>query len=191
MWTNAGAEAGDVLFLTKPLGTGVVGTAIKFDRVPSALAEEAVRWMCTLNRAASEALQALPHGAVHACTDVTGFGLIGHAAEMAASSHVTVRIEANRVPLLTGVASLARENRSGGMASNEEHYGAATEIAASVPDDVRSLLFDPQTSGGLLIAAARQSAGRVGEALEESGLRAARIGEVGLPIAGVPVVVRP
>src|SRR5947207_13512491 len=88
--SNAGARPGDVLFLTKPLGTGIVGTAIKFDRVGSALAAEAVRSMQTLNRSAAEALQMLDAGAVHACTDVTGFGLIGHATEMARASGVTI-----------------------------------------------------------------------------------------------------
>src|SRR4051812_916513 len=89
MLANSGARAGDVLFLTKPLGTGFVGTAIKFDRIDAALADEAVRSMRTLNRAAAEALHALPRGAVHACTDITGFGLIGHATEMARASGVT------------------------------------------------------------------------------------------------------
>ncbi|PYR02997.1 MAG: selenide, water dikinase SelD, partial [Acidobacteria bacterium] len=79
--TNAGAQPGDILFLTKPIGTGIVGTAIKFDRAPAALVDEAVASMRTLNRAACEALKALPAGAVHACTDITGFGLAGHASE--------------------------------------------------------------------------------------------------------------
>ena len=107
MLANAGARAGDVLFLTKPLGTGIVGTAIKFDRVESALADEAVRSMRTLNRAAAEALQALPAGAVHACTDITGFGLIGHATEMAKASGVTIVIGAGVVPLFSGVLAIA------------------------------------------------------------------------------------
>ena len=102
MLANAGARPGDVLFLTKPLGTGFVGTAIKFDRVDPALAAEAVLSMRTLNRAAAEALQALPPGAVHACTDVTGFGLVGHATEMARASGVTLTIEAGRLPVFTG-----------------------------------------------------------------------------------------
>ena len=112
--SNAGATPGDVLFLTKPLGTGIVGTAIKFDRVEPALAELAVRSMRTLNRAAAEALQALPAGAVHACTDITGFGLIGHASEMARASGVTVSIDAGRVPLFDGVLAIAAPEPVGG-----------------------------------------------------------------------------
>src|SRR5438128_3131408 len=115
--SNAGAKSGDVLFLTKPLGTGVVGTAIKFDRVPPALADEAVRSMRTLNRAAAEAMQTLPAGAVDACTDITGFGLIGHGCEMAAASGVSLRIEAGTLPLFSGVRDITRANRSGGMLS--------------------------------------------------------------------------
>src|SRR5947208_11008972 len=101
--SNAGAKPGDVLFLTKPLGTGIIGTAIKFDRAEPALAEQAVRSMRTLNRAAAEALQALPAGAVHACTDITGFGLIGHASEIAKGSGVTLSIAAAQVPVFMGV----------------------------------------------------------------------------------------
>src|SRR4029077_20969307 len=118
----AGAMPGDVLFLTKPLGTGVVGTAIKFDRITPALAEEAIASMRTLNRAAAEALQTLPAGAVHACTDVTGFGLVGHGTELAAASGVTIEIDAGTVPMFTGVVELARQNRSGGLTSNQEHF---------------------------------------------------------------------
>src|SRR5437016_12986819 len=91
--TNGGARPGDVLFLTKPLGTGVVGTAIKFDRAAPALADEAIRSMRTLNRAAADVLRSLPRGAAHACTDITGFGLIGHGTEMAAASRVPLLIE--------------------------------------------------------------------------------------------------
>ena len=90
MWTNAGAEVGDRLLLTKALGTGVVATAIKFDRAPRSAAAAAIASMSTLNRIAAETLQALPPGSVHACTDVTGFGLIGHATEMARASRRTI-----------------------------------------------------------------------------------------------------
>jgi selenide, water dikinase len=180
--SNAGAKPGDVLFLTKPLGTGIVGTAIKFDRVPRALVpliDEAIASMRTLNRAAAEALQTLPSGAVHACTDVTGFGLIGHASEMAAASGVTLTIEAGKVPLFAGVTEIARQNRSGGMASNEEHFASGVSLpsgSTAVDADRLSLLYDPQTSGGLLIAAGAEWADRVAAALARANVRAARIG---------------
>jgi selenide, water dikinase len=174
--SNAGAQAGDVLFLTKPLGTGVVGTAIKFDRVSPGLADEAVRSMRTLNRAAAEALQALPAGAVHACTDITGFGLIGHGAELAAASGISLRIDASTVPVFSGVREITRANRSGGMLSNEEHFAHSVKADERIEPDLLALLYDPQTSGGLLIAAAAESADRVAAALDRAGVHAARIG---------------
>ena len=189
--TNAGAKAGDVLFLTKSLGTGVVGTAIKFDRVAASVAAEAVDSMRTLNRSAAEVLRALPADAVHACTDVTGFGLIGHSTEMAAASGVTVVIDAARVPLFDGVIALVDANRSGGLASNRDHFEAGVQVDAGVNPDVLSLLFDPQTSGGLLIAAARESADDVAAAMERGGVRASRIGETHASVPGIRVVVRP
>src|SRR4029077_9703186 len=120
--TNAGAQPGDVLVLTKPIGTGVVGTAIKFDRATPQLVDEATRSMRTLNRAAADALRSRPAGAVHACTDITGFGLGGHATEMARASNVTLRIEAPAVPMFQGVLERAAENRSGRMTSNLSHF---------------------------------------------------------------------
>ena len=188
---NAGARAGDVLFLTKPLGTGVVGTAIKFDRVDAALAEEAVLSMRTLNRAAAEALQALPPGAVHACTDITGFGLIGHASEMAKASGVTLTIEAGNVPVFTGVLAIAGLNRSGGLESNQEYFAGGVTVEPGVDPDREAILYDPQTSGGLLVAASSDSADRVGEALASAQVRAARIGTVGAARRGTQIVVRP
>jgi len=189
--TNAGAKAGDVLFLTKSLGTGVVGTAIKFDRVAASVAAEAVDSMRTLNRSAAEVLRALPADAVHACTDVTGFGLIGHSTEMAAASGVTVVIDAARVPLFDGVIALVGANRSGGLASNRDHFEAGVQVDPGVNPDVLSLLFDPQTSGGLLIAAAREFADDVAAAMERGGVRASRIGETHASVPGIRVVVRP
>jgi selenide,water dikinase len=174
--SNAGARAGDVLFLTKPLGTGVVGTAIKFDRAAPALVDEAVESMRTLNRAAAEALQALPLGFVHACTDITGFGLVGHGSEMAAASGVTLVVEAGKVPILRGAREIARANRSGGMLSNEEHYARGVVAGETLDPALLSLLYDPQTSGGLLIAAARESAEAVAGALSGAAVNAARIG---------------
>ena len=188
--SNAGAVPGDVLFLTKPLGTGVVGTAIKYERVPPALAEQAIQSMRTLNRAAAEALQALPPGAVHACTDITGFGLIGHGTEMAAASGVTLVIEAGQVPVFEGVREITRQNRSGGMGSNEEHYGGAVQADAGIDDDLVLLLYDPQTSGGLLIAVNPDFAAAASAALGAAGVDAARIGQARPPVAGVTVIVR-
>ena len=189
MLSNAGARPGDVLFLTKSLGTGVVGTAIKFDRAPPALAEEAIRSMRTLNRAAAEALQALPPGAVHACTDVTGFGLIGHGTELAVASGVTLTIQAGQVPVFEGVRELTRENRSGGMGSNQEHYAGAVQADSAIDGDLVSLLYDPQTSGGLLIAVNPGFAAVAAAALQAAGVRATRIGQVRPPVSGVAVMV--
>jgi selenide,water dikinase len=176
--SNAGAKPGDVLFLTKAIGTGIVGTAIKGGRAPEAVVQAAVRSMTTLNRAAADALRALSAGQVHACTDVTGFGLVGHAAEMAAASNVTLRIDAAAVPLLNGVLEIAAGNRPGGLASNLEHFEKGVGAAAGIDQDRLWLLYDPQTSGGLLIAAAQEHAAAVDRALMRAGVAAANIGTV-------------
>ncbi len=174
--TNSGARPGDVLFLTKPLGTGVIATALKFDRVDPAIADAAIQSMRRLNRTASEAVQRLPKAAVHACTDVTGFGLAGHGSEMADGSGLTFTIAAHSVPIFDGARSLASRNRSGGMMSNEEHFAPKMRISAGVPADLVALLFDPQTSGGLLIAAAEEFVEQVSAALIAAGAPAWRIG---------------
>jgi selenide,water dikinase len=191
MLSNAGARPGDKLFLTKPLGTGVIATALKFERVDLAVADEAIQSMRRLNRAASEALQQLPHGAVHACTDITGFGLVGHGSEMAAASNVTMKIAAGGLPIFAGARAIAGSNRSGGMGSNQEHFAGSVHIASGVPADLVPLLFDPQTSGGLLVSAAAAFADRVGSALEEAGVSAWVIGEVGPAVPGTHLQVEP
>jgi selenide,water dikinase len=189
--TNAGAKVGDVLFLTKPLGTGIVGTAIKFDRVGADLAEEAVASMRTLSRAAAEVLRAAPAGAVHACTDITGFGLIGHASELARASGVTLSIDASQVPVFRGVLAIASGNRSGGMASNLDHFSSGVTVEPGVDSDRETLLYDPQTSGGLLIAASGAAASEVEAALRGAGVAATRIGSAEKPRTNVQIVVRP
>jgi selenide,water dikinase len=189
--SNAGARAGDVLFLTKPLGTGIVGTAIKFDRISPALQDEAVVSMRTLNRVAAEALQGLPADAIHACTDITGFGLIGHASEMAAASAVTIVIEAGTLPLFHDVLTIAATNRSGGMASNQEHFGPGVEIGDGINPALQLVLYDPQTSGGLLIAASADHADEVDASLRAAGISAPTIGSVASPAPGIHVIVRP
>ena len=189
--SNAGARPGDVLFLTKPVGTGIVGTAIKFDRVGSALAAEAVRSMQTLNRGAAEALQALDAGAVHACTDVTGFGLIGHATEMAKASGVTIVLSAGVVPLFPGVLEIAEQNRSGGMGSNQDHFAPSTHVELGVGQVHEFVLYDPQTSGGLLIAADAASADEVAACLSRAGVPARAIGACETARPGIAVRVKP
>ena len=189
--SNAGARPGDILFLTKPVGTGIVGTAIKFDRVDATLAAEAVRSMQTLNRAAAEALQTLHAGDVHACTDVTGFGLIGHAAEMARASGVTIAIGAGDVPLFPGVLEIAEQNRSGGMGSNQDHFAPSTHVESGVGRVHEFVLYDPQTSGGLLIAAAAASADEVAACLSRAGVPARAIGACETARPGIAVRVKP
>jgi len=185
--TNAGARPGDVLFLTKPLGTGIVGSAIKFERATPQMIEEAVQSMRTLNRAAAEALAQLPAGAVHACTDVTGFGLAGHASEMAAASGVLLEIAIRQVPLLQGGERFARtpELQPGGLKTNISHFSQRIHEAPYEVDEfmlpASVLVYDPQTSGGLLVAAAHGAADDVERALKARGVVAARIGEAREP----------
>ncbi len=174
--SNAGAKPGDVLFLTKAIGTGIIGTAIKAGRAPDAVVQAAVRSMTMLNRAAAEALRALPAGHVHACTDITGYALLGHASELAEASHVTLRIRARAVPLLGGVLELAPGNRPGGLASNLEYFERGVRAAGDIDQDLLWLLYDPQTSGGLLIVAAAEHARAVDRALTRAGIAAAEIG---------------
>ena len=189
MWTNAGARAGDALVLTKPLGTGVVATALKFDRAPEALTRLAVDSMLMLNAAAAAALQQLRPGAVHACTDITGFGLVGHASEMAAASGVTLAIEAAAVPLLEGVLGIAAQNMPGGSRTNAEHFAGGVRFEADFPLELVQLLHDPQTSGGLLVAMEEGSAEEAARRLNDAGAGAWRIGTA-LPSNGAALLIR-
>jgi selenide, water dikinase len=177
IWSNACARPGDALLLTKALGTGIVSTAIKYQRAPADVVAAAVRSMLQLNRAAARVLSA-SGDVVHACTDVTGFGLLGHACEMSAASRVTLAIEASRVPLLPGVLPLVAENRTGGGASNEEHFGPRVVDHAALDEDPRALFYDPQTSGGLLVAVPASDADTLCDRLVAEGVPAVRIGAV-------------
>jgi selenide,water dikinase len=178
IFANAGAQPGDALILTKPLGTGVIATALKFERAPQAAIDAAVRSMTTLNDAASTTLTGLEPGVVHACTDVTGFGLVGHASEMAAASGCTLEIEASRVPIIEGALQLVRGNIPGGGRTNRDHFGAAVRVAPGVQPDVVDLLYDPQTSGGLLAAVAPAHAEAIVRALSSASVSAVLIGRV-------------
>ena len=166
--TNAGARPGDVLILTKPLGTGVVGTAIKAGRAPGDLVDRAVASMCSLNKTAAEVLAAA--AGVHACTDITGFGLIGHAIEMASASDLTIEIQSDAVPIFEGVLPLVSRHRSGGMATNRDHFAGRVGMPGGLARDLRDLFYDPQTSGGLLIAVGSTDADALGTRLAEQGV---------------------
>ena len=173
---NVGAQPGDRLILTKRLGTGVIGTALKKDRAAKAAVDAAILSMCTLNRASMEL--ALPLE-VHAATDVTGFGLLGHAREMAVGSKVSFAIDSAQIEFLPEARELAQKGfLPGGLKRNIDFIGVCVEFAPGVPEDVRNLLFDPQTSGGLLFSVALQDAKLLLESLRASGVVAQQVGEV-------------
>lgn len=181
---NATACPGDRLVLTKPLGTGIIATAIKADMASDAAAAEAIRWMTTLNAAAAGLM--VECGA-SACTDVTGFGLLGHASEMARGSGVTVEFMVNAVPLMTGVGELVADGLvPAGCYRNRDHYAPLVSPAA-VNDERLLPLFDPQTSGGLLIALPVAAADCFLAAAAARGVFAAAVGRV-LPAGEHPLV---
>lgn len=178
--TKAGLKPGDVLYLTKPLGTGVVTTALKQDAADSADVDAAVESMLTLNQAASSAAR---EAGVTACTDVTGFGLLGHATEMAIKSVVGLRISAADVPFLHGADRYAADGRiPGGGHRNREYYESFEECGVSaevnLPDWHSALLFGPETSGGLLIGVEAGRAAQLVSAFEKRGLGIWRVGDV-------------
>ncbi len=189
VWSNGAARAGDVLILTKAVGTGIVATALKFNRAPADAVDAATRSMVTLNRGAAAALKTLGPTAVHACTDITGFGLLGHGYEMAHASGCALEIESNRVPVLPGARELAEGNVPGGSRTNVEHFGAHVRVDPGVDPRLVQLLYDPQTSGGLLVSLDPGHADAAIEALLTGGVPTARIGAV-KPSDGAAVVVR-
>lgn len=177
VWANAGAKPGDALILTKPIGTGVITTALKNQRAPHASAEAAIRVMIELNRAAADALRALEPGSVRSCTDITGFGLLGHASEMAQASGCTLRLQAGRVPLIAGARELALKNTPGGGLSNEAHFAPGVTAEGTVAPDLLRLLYDPQTSGGLLAAIEPGQVDAARRGLDAAGVGSAVVGE--------------
>ena len=177
VWSNAGARPGDVLLLTKPIGTGVISTALKFGRAPSDAVDAAIASMLALNKAAAEALRSRGD-VVHGCTDITGFGLIGHASEMAAASGCTLRIEAAAVPMLPGAVELVDGNVPGGGKTNRVYFEPGTRALGNLDPRIVQLMHDPQTSGGLLVSISAEDADRAALALRAGGVLAARIGSV-------------
>jgi selenide, water dikinase len=201
VFTNGGAKLGDALVLTKAIGTGVISTAIKKDKAKEAWIDAAVRSMTTLNKAAAEVLgfggdadaRLRPAGQpgaavptrvvqkwnVHSLTDITGFGLIGHVREMALASNVAVRLHADSVPLLEGAVECVRAGHiPGGLKANRDFAECMVEYSDGVSEGRKTLLFDPQTAGGLLISLPAEEADRLVSELKYLDLPAARIGEV-------------
>jgi selenide,water dikinase len=179
VFTNTGAVAGDTLILTKPIGTGVITTALKRGIAKANWVENAVQSMTTLNRAASEIVVAA--AGVHAMTDVTGFGLMGHGRELALGSGMTIEIEVEEVPRIDGALDAIHLGAvPAGLLANCDF---AECVSADVPgshiaDDLRTLLYDPQTAGGLLISVAPDDAEALLGSLRRAGLKAAKIGSV-------------
>ena len=173
---NSGARVGDVLILTKPIGTGVISTGIKLGKVSDAVKNASVETMLTPGKYAAEAMREF---GVKAATDITGFALLGHAWEMACASKVTIEIEAGAVPLLEGALELATFNLlTSGDKTNREYIGADVAVEASVDTNLLKLLFDPQTAGGMLIAIAEDRADQLLARLHENYPRASVIGRV-------------
>ena len=204
---NSGAKAGDRLLLTKALGTGVISTAIKKESAKQSWIDAAVRSMTTLNKAAagvitrqaeaaaghaverSSAVARVVAGAspvhaergsvVHAMTDITGFGLIGHAREVAVASDVSLLLHASRIPLLEGAIECVRAGHiPGGLKANREFAECVVAYDDGIAEDVKTLLFDPQTAGGLLVSVSSDSVAELIRDLEAAGVPAVEIGEV-------------
>jgi selenide,water dikinase len=172
---NVGIQAGDALILTKPLGTGIITTALKKGKAPKESMQEAVAAMTTLNKTASQIMRNYP---VHACSDITGYGLLGHGMEMASGSSVTLIFESTKLPLLPRARRLAEKGYlTGGCKRNREYLKDKIQIEKSLREGVVEVALDPQTSGGLLIALAERHAAKLVEELHANGVKsAARVG---------------
>jgi len=186
---NGGALAGDRLLFTKALGTGVISTAIKKKAAEQPWIDAAIASMTTLNKKGAEVIS---RGfAVHAMTDVTGFGLIGHAREIALASSVSLRFYANRIPLLDGAMECVRAGHiPGGLKANREFAECLVGYEGGISDEMKTILFDPQTAGGLLISVGLEDATKLTQTLNAAGVPAVEIGEV-LPSTKPLIAVAP
>ncbi len=175
---NRGGRAGDKLILTKPLGTGIVSTALKAGLADEALVAKSTMYMTTLNKKAAELMLEMPD--IHACTDVTGFGFLGHACEMVEDSDVGMLIHASSVPFFPEIQELVmKEIVPGGLERNRQYRAKLIEVDPSCPDWLVDILFDPQTAGGLLIALPElQAEALIGRMHAEGILEATIVGEV-------------
>jgi selenide,water dikinase len=176
IFTKAGTRPGDLLYLTKPLGTGIVTTAAKFEEAEPDYLEAAVSSMTSLNRCASHIVREV---GAHAMTDVTGFGILGHGYEMAAAGSVEVRFSASAAPLLPGALEYAyRGITTGGAARNRKYLQGKVTISQEVTEELANVLYDPQTSGGLLFAVPEDRASAVESCFAEEGSPVWRVGEI-------------
>jgi selenide,water dikinase len=174
--TNAGARAGDSIILTKPIGTGIISTGIKFAKVSATVVEESIATMLTPGRYAAEAIAKFD---VKAATDVTGFALLGHLWEMASASNVAIEIDSSRVPLIGGALDLAMAGLlTSGDKTNREYVGADVGVASAVDSNLLKLFYDPQTAGGLILAIAGEKADELLRELRTNYPRAVIIGRV-------------
>ena len=191
IYANQGAQPGDALILTKAIGTGVISTAIKKEKARLAWIEAAIASMTTLNKKAAEVItnhvgtaasavrssEARQGFAVHAMTDITGFGLVGHLREMLLASNVSASISASAVPLLEGALECVKQGHiPGGLNNNRDFAECVVEYDSNITEDLRTILYDPQTAGGLLIAAANGE--QLLSKLQAAAIPAAQIGEI-------------
>lgn len=182
--SNATAQPGDILFLTKPIGNGIIATAIKAEMASPAAMEEAMRWMTTLNRVGSDIMQQV---GVNAATDITGFGLAGHLYELASASEVEVEINVDRLRFMQGVLDYASMGLiPGGAYTNREYMADKVEYRDQIDATRRDLLFCPETAGGLLIAVAKDKAGTLQKTMDERNCTCYPIGRV-LQKGAVPI----
>lgn len=177
IWKNYGSRPGDALILTKPIGNGLVNTAVKADMVSQQALDEAILGMRSLNRIAAEVLSRYE---IHACTDITGFGLIGHGLEMADASGAALLLETRKIPYITDAGSFAKMGLVPAGSYKNRGYAGKRVMSDGVADHLLDLLYDPQTSGGLLASVPQEQAEDILKALDEAGLptRAAVIGTV-------------
>ena len=175
--TNGGAKAGDKLILTKPLGTGIISTAVKAGVVNEELVRKVTRCMATLNDKASELMQEV---GVHACTDITGFGLLGHAIQVAESSQVGIELHLASIPYFSEVIQFSQQGFCpGGLYRNKDFYSNKVKFINQIPEYMQDILFDAQTSGGLLICLSPRKAELLLDRLQQAGVEdAVSVGEV-------------
>lgn len=174
--TNSNAKPGDMLVLTKPIGVGIINTAVKAELADKDSYEEAVRVMSTLNKYAKEAIDKVN---VNSVTDITGFGLLGHSLEMAEGSSVTIVIDHKKVPIIDKAREYAQMGLvPAGAYSNRKHVGEKVRYSDDIPEDIMDILFDPQTSGGLLISVPKENVNLLLDNLKNTPTEFAVVGEV-------------